>query len=289
MRVFLSSNPDNLAAENPDVTVEAEFGARVVEGRFLTMAHHGPRSGQPCPCSYENIGMVESTTIGISHVDLDTVGGVMAVMGTKPDADEFWNLAAFVDVNGEHKMAEFGASAETVRAIRAYWAFKESNQVRSPEDGAVEDVTAKVDVHAFVLTEILAGCPLRLTFGDVWHGKREILKRESLVTYSGGVIMRKAPGFVNHLYDIDGVQQIAIVAVNTTFQSVTVSFSREGFDACKLVQKLWGDKAGGHKGIAGSPRDQVMTAKDADNAFQAVRDLVSMSWAQQMNPGLIIR
>ena len=42
--------------------------------------------------------------------------------------------------------------------------------------------------------------------------------------------------------------------------------------AKKLVQELWGNEAGGHEGIAGSPRGQEMTEKDMQQLVNAVNE-----------------
>ena len=56
--VLISNNADNLEATlktfNRTATVEAEYGERVVEGTEFTMAHHGPRAHNMCPCLYNN-------------------------------------------------------------------------------------------------------------------------------------------------------------------------------------------------------------------------------------------
>ena len=139
VRILASSCADTLEAEEPAVTVEAEYGDRCVEGTELTLAHHGPRAGNPAPCvaevparlgtQFTNAG----ATIGVSHVDLDTVGGILRLAeGDRPltGSEEFWRVAAFVDVNGVHRLAEANASDEIVRQLHAWWAWSETNRVR---------------------------------------------------------------------------------------------------------------------------------------------------------------
>lgn len=83
-QIFIANNVEALEAVNPTHTVEAEFGDSVVEGSSVTLAHHGKRA--------ENLPTVENTTIGISHFDLDTLGGVMRCLGVK-DYDGPWKEA----------------------------------------------------------------------------------------------------------------------------------------------------------------------------------------------------
>ena len=54
--------------------------------------------------------------------------------------------------------------------------------------------------------------------------------------------------------------------------SVTVSLADpiEGVVCRDIVQSLWGMEAGGHAGIAGSPRGQEMSTADLDACVEAV-------------------
>lgn len=106
MKVFIANNAAALRAVGPTHTVEAEFGLEVCEGSSVTLAHHGPRSDNPCPCLGDNISdcpynedsqgcaefvekglchqeCLDNKIIGVSHFDLDTLGGVMCCLGVK--------------------------------------------------------------------------------------------------------------------------------------------------------------------------------------------------------------
>lgn len=72
----------------PGLTVEAEYGATVIEGRLYTAAHHQPagspyagdhvvEGGRPSPCIDPNIPQVREGDILLSHLDLDSIGGVL--------------------------------------------------------------------------------------------------------------------------------------------------------------------------------------------------------------------
>lgn len=94
IKFLVSSSQVNLATAlegKTSATVEAEYGDLVVEGSVLTLAHHGPRSGNSCPCLVENRPQGEQSieVVGLSHMDLDTIGGCAALLGLKPDAPGF--------------------------------------------------------------------------------------------------------------------------------------------------------------------------------------------------------
>lgn len=271
-RILLSSSPVSLRAALTafarTATVEAEYGAELVTGSVATLAHHGERQGQLCPCLEENRN-VALDAIGISHVDLDTLGGIMALLGRKPDgyADSFWSVAAFVDCKGPHRLEECKPSRFDKDAINAFWAYSETSKVFAPRDGSVLDVTEKVTEMLNVIDQILDGDEELLAAGRVFAAKGEALARESLVETVEAdfpILLRSSSQFVNHLYDSRGG---AVIAYNEKFASVTISFADGEGDACAFVQGLWGPLAGGHKGIAGSPRGQKMTLEDARTAL----------------------
>jgi hypothetical protein len=277
-RILISSSPKSLAIALADydttATVEAEYGDDVVEGSVITLAHHGPRAGNPVPCSRAN-DRVEVEVIGLSHIDLDALGGTLSLLGEKPDSPSFWELAAFVDVNGAHKLGESGASDKDKARLYAWWAYSEANKVYPPRDGSVADISKEVGVYAEAIGLILDDDWNMLADGQAWYKRMAALNKESFVGYhSAGVILRKSDAFVNVIYDHPKRSVVAksVVAFNTGYKSVTVSLADpiEGVSCKDIVQDLWGPEAGGHDGIAGSPRGRQMTVDDAKEAYYAV-------------------
>lgn len=281
IQFLLSSNPTNLAAAlegKASATVEAEYGDACVSGSVLTMAHHGPRAGQPAPCSYPN-GCAENVeVVGLSHFDLDTLGGCAALIGCKPEAQKFWELAEFIDLNGAHKLRDgiekTGASDEDVAKLFAFWAWSRNFRVFPNRDGSVSDVTEKVIEGCNVLEKIMTGDEALVKAGAVYREAEGKLNTDSFVEAKDGVVVRVSSQFTNHLYNLpDGSAHAAVVSFTTTTGAVTVSFadSPKGKNARQIVQELWGELAGGHAGIAGSPRDRRMSLADLAAAVEATR------------------
>lgn len=289
-QIILSSNPDNLEKalaqfENTG-TVEAEYGDRVVEGSLVTLAHHGPRKKNPCPCLQENCDFEQAEAleaIGLSHIDLDALGGVMALLGQKPSAPDFWDVAAYVDVHGPHKLVNWRPEESAYddaknqlawRQLHAFWAWSEKNRIYAPRDGSVEDVTEKVKVAFESIREILAGDPEMLKAGQEFADAERMLNNTSWVGQIGPVIVRRSESFVNHLYtDPIAQPQKAVTALNPKTGAVTISLAEPcGISCREFVQKLWGPEAGGHDGIAGSPRNWQMTEADLYQAAHALCD-----------------
>ncbi len=286
MKVLLCNNAsalrDALNKFSKTATVEAEYGDDVVSGSVETLAHHGPRSGAPCPCLHENQGLtLVLEAIGISHVDLDTLGGILALTGKKPNAPTFWDLAAFVDINGAHKLGVADTTNRDLRRIYAWWAWEERHPRHPEQDGSVSEVTDWVEGALHTLHQILDGRNQRLVSCAVWKATQDKLNAESFLDFYNDVIVRVAPTFVNHLYvtpegyAVDGVPKTyvakAIVGINPRTGEITISLADpiEGVSCHEIVQECWGSEAGGHDGIAGSPRDRRLGLNNLVMAFNA--------------------
>jgi hypothetical protein len=287
--VLLAPSAALAATTNPSITVEAEYGSVVIEGSLYTAAHHQPVGSKyaghhvggsmPSPCNDTNIPAIEDGTILVSHVDLDTFGGVLRALGAHElfgtEHEGFWNLAEYVDVTGPHKVLGSGAEWSNVRKLYAYWAHAKGAKWL-PRD-VVSDITDLVRDTRGVLAKILAGNGDLLRAGDAFRLAGEELNSASFVRLSGNVVERSSDQFVNHLYLLPRAfsprtTARAVVALNTKTGAVTLSLEGPTFGvSCRdIAQKLWGPEAGGHDGIAGSPRERTMTAADAADAVEAL-------------------
>jgi len=302
----------------PAVTVEAEYGEVVVEGTVYTAAHHqktGLYQGQhtggfaACPCIDPKIPVVgEEDTILVSHLDLDTVGGVIrAVFGRSAlfDFDAFWEAAAWVDVNGVHKLRPDHPWRES---LAAWWAWLQTHRPR-PNREEAQDVTLFIDRAYVVLVSILCDGPNQHRPGTVFHDRlmaagSDFLAAEDALNNASfmlsattaedfTVAVRVAPQFANHLYRLpEGIRGVdtadAIIALNTETGGITLSFANPddgfGFDACDIVRVIWPDKgpdgkflAGGHPGIAGGPRGRDFSEVDLLVAFSSLLSEIAPS------------
>ena len=282
IKILLSNNPDNLkaalSAYSKTATVEAEYGSTVVEGSLVTLAHHGERSDNPPPCRGDNLG-IDVDVIGVSHIDLDTLGGIARILNVLKleDDGEFWEAAAAVDTLGVHKIKDIllgNEDAEAVEAqLNAYWAWSEEHTVHPDREGAVTDVTADVmNGLKFVtsLGKLSTDAPI-IKNGQVWAKSKADLAEASFVDEKWGVVVRSAPEFTNHLYTDESA---CVVAYRGDFKSITISLANpvDGFDCCELMQELFGPDAGGQATIAGTPRDKEYVLMDAVKVAYVVRE-----------------
>ena len=291
VKVLLAPNLPLAVELTPDITVEAEYGSTVVWGRHYTAAHHqpsGPFMGRhlaggtaPSPCNDTRIPLLETGVILVSHLDLDTVGGVLralphARMLFQPTFQSFWDLAEAVDTMGAHKLGAIGASTEDVERLYAWWAWFQAQPRASLDE--VTDVTDRVLEAGLVILAILHGDEDLLKAGKKFLAATDKLNADTFVGMEGQVVFRVTPKpFVNHLY-VNPYDHIAraVVSFNKETRAITLSFADpEKVSARDIVQGLWGPEAGGHAGIAGSPRGWEMTTQQAMELAQLVDKLLT--------------
>lgn len=278
IKYLLSRSPEALRAAiagKRSVSVEAEFGDEIVEGSLLTLGHHGPREANPPPCVSPNLEIDDVDVVAFSHIDLDALGGALAALGMKPGPASFWRLAGFIDTHGAHKLGESGASERDISRLYAWWAWNEKHPLKLPrEKGEVVDVSDHFANAFAAILAIMLGDSDALAEGRAFRKEGELLNVASFVRDLDGVVFRISERFVNHFYVLpDGEVAKACVGFNDVAGRVTVSLADPipGISCREIVQRLWGPKAGGHEGIAGSPYEAVLTREDAERAFVELR------------------
>ena len=268
--VILAPTADLAEKTSPyDASVEAEYGAVCVEGTQVTLAHHGPRSGNPAPCNAQ-VEPLEKGRILMSHIDLDALGGVMAVAGIKPEDPSFWQAAEYIDVNGPHHMHDLPQKEQD--KLNAYYAFEEkAGRPRYPRD-AVSDVKEAVKEKAkaidVILDERAPGHDQMIQDGIKWERDVTAAVEACLVEESDKVRTFSTPRvFCSANYYSPNKEQIipATVSYNQQFQAITLAFADGGkeLSAEKIMQEIFGPEAGGRGGIAGTPRNVPFTEEEA--------------------------
>lgn len=293
MLVILAPNLElaKIAAPLAQLTVEAEYGSVVIEGSRYTAAHHQAMpspfaathvgGSRPAPCNDPNIPVCRSALV--SHLDLDTIGGVLRGQGHEELFDspnEFWRVAEFVDVNGPHKLHLAKTTVHHAEMIDAWWAWSRANLPRPAMD-RLSDVTDEISRARVALVRIVSRAPELIEAGMVFRAKEVELNRSTYRGTTGHLIVRETRDVresANHLYATpSGDVAAGIVTRNLATGAVTVSISDPivGVSCREFVQSLWGPEAGGHDGIAGGPRGlQISTEAfhDVVKAFDALLD-----------------
>ncbi len=305
MKILLSKN--GKFSTQPHITIEAEYGELTIKGSQMTLAHHGANKDNLAPClnkvtindlrlSYDNL------VIGVSHIDADTLLGINSVYDFFTEeikmhaqyhytvrttkftvSDDFCKLVEFVDLSGPHVITKSEYyTMEAHQQLASYWSWSQANRCPRPID------VDCIDVTCYAL-EALA--KLVVTF-DMDEGRKFIqaeneLEEKSFVQLlecitpnsdhdkdTLDIIVRKDDNFVNHLYLHDAEVNACVIGYNTKTKSITLSRSDDtiSIDCCKVMQLAFGEKAGGHQGIAGTPRDMEFTEQDIDKIIQVIEN-----------------
>lgn len=260
----------------PTATVETEYGEKVIKGEQVTLAHHTKEyEHNPAPCNTPDVPVLaDDSTIVISHLDLDTLGGIAALIGRKKEDHEFWRAAEFIDLNGPHNLFQVGE--ETRKKYIAYKAYQANH--RNPRFTEITDVTDIVLEHLEIIDRVIDGDKTLIQEGIKWDEETKKKIEECLVFENDNVRVFNSPDgvFCSASYYSEKQRKVipSTVTRNGKFKSVTVAMADGGkkVSAKELVQELWGNEAGGHPGIAGSPRGQEMTEKDMQQLANIVNE-----------------
>lgn len=262
----------------PEATVEAEYGDRVIKGKRITLAHHTKDYAHcPAPCNDERAQKLknEEAQIVCSHLDLDTLGGCLALMGNKPEDGAFWQAAEYMDCHGIHHMYKF--SEKIQNQLNAWYAYEQTALSRRYED--ITEVTEEAERSRDILERILSGDEELIQQGICWAQKatdrvekKLIYEDEKLRVFRTADQTFCAAQYYSPKY---GRAAEATLTYNETKGSIMLAFEDGGqrYSARDIVRELWGELAGGHPGIAGSPRGVYMDEKEFGRIREKVKEI----------------
>lgn len=292
------------AEEHDVLTIEAVYGSEVVEGRLGTLDHHaeGYRDN-PAPCNAD-IEPLKSGTILVSHMDVDCMGGIMAAIGIKPENPSLWQTAERIDLTGPSNLAdEPQMNQDEMRAL--YIALRpiqeEMRQLVAADKDKTGpkyyDITQSVKKLAKEFSKIAdRENPEREPLLE--EGRRREAERiknvESKCVYDDGVTrgFKTEPGIgCNNAYAPPGREEPAIACVSyDSTGTLIISFNSKinmtgdsqlrnpdcKLNARNIIKSVYGkdfgedNQAGGHPGIAGSPRGINSPPEYYDKAIATV-------------------
>jgi hypothetical protein len=268
-KIFLAPKKEDVSFK-PHATVEAEYGNDVIKGEIITLAHHvGEYKSNPAPCVVD-VEPLEGGNILISHIDLDTIGGLLAVMGQKPDHPGFWEAVAFIDLNGRHHLNKLPEAIHPY--IKGAWAIDAKYRRRFDE---LTDVTDLVFKYANDLQRLLDGDKELIRQGEEEFAALQAKQEACLVEEDEFVrLFRTETVPCSSAYYSPTLRKVVpfIVVYNDKWKSVTVSCEGGQLNVGEFVKTLWGEGAGGHAGIGGSPRGQEMSFEDAKEAVMKIKE-----------------
>lgn len=198
-------------------------------------------------------------------------------MGRKKEDKQFWEAAEFIDLNGPHNL--FQINDETRKKYIAYQAYQANHRI--PRVTEITDVTENVLEYLGIIDRIIDGDKTLIQEGIEWDKDTRKKIEDCLVTENDNVRVFNSPEgiFCSAAYYSEKQGKVipSTVTRNGKLKSITVAMADGGkkVSAKELVQELWGSEAGGHNGIAGSPRGKEMTEKDMQQLANIVNDRYS--------------
>lgn len=280
----------------PDVAIETEYGETCIVGSRYTAAHHGELSENLAPCQDPHIPEVHDATVMLSHVDLDSILGVMATAGIRPKDQNLLDAVAYVDVYGPQRVADLGENEQ--KFFNAFYAWQLSDRKDHPSERLTDAKDITVDVERSVsavnaITEayeqLVSQHPLTqeqeklIQDGIDWHDNIAKAAEEKLIYEDENVrafVTDGTPCSAAYESMTTGKVVPCTFVLNQKFGSITLALYDGGIDqggkysAEKIMQSIFGPEAGGRSGIAGSPRGHAMTMEDFSSALVRVCDIM---------------
>ena len=227
----------------------------------------------------------------VSDIRLDTVGGIMALQGIKPEDAGFWKAAEFIGMNGMHHIHEFPQDVQD--KLNAYYAHEQAlleAEGPLPKD-KVSNITQVVQDRMHAIDIILdTRHPEHAQYireGAAWEKEMsETIEAQHVFdTENVRVFITEGPSTAASFYSPEtGEIMPATVTMDLNTTTITVAFEdggKDGKSAKELIQELWGwdedekpwdPEAGGTDGIATSHEDELMTPDDLVRAVMQVEE-----------------
>lgn len=268
---------DTLRVSNPPaLTVGSEYGGFVLEGTKYTAAHHQPLGspyvgrhitpfGRPAPCNDSGIPKLNEDDVAlISHIDIDTLGGLMRATDQFEDNGVFWFYAEHIDSNGIHKAKQDHPCWVLYNGLTA-WINENHPDIDTKRNNDVTDFC----YEAFdFIKEMLTDGQIATQMGHAHISLQEKLDESTFVEMLPcGLIVRRTRGEkVNHLYR----DSSAVITYDEKYKKIRISTADpiKNLSCRRLVQEWWGDRADGQDQIASSARGQVMSEDQFKEAIE---------------------
>lgn len=298
IQVILAPTLEQAKTVDADISIEAEYGSETITGKKYTSAHHGVNCNNPAPCMDKNIPYMQDGIVVVSHIDLDMIIGCMRVFGLLSEDENdklnvICNAIEYIDVHGPHHINKY--PQQTKDFFNAYWAWNESRG-RQEKITETTNVTQKVLQAIEVIQKIVLELDCRadnnngidyIKLGRDWA--KNVQEATENCLYEETTLYRvflTDRVFCGASYWSPKQKQVvpSIVSYNEKYKAITLSFADSGekYNAISIMQKLFGDQAGGKPGIAGTPRGQEYEFKNTQIVLEELEKLEEESKAKEL-------
>ena len=266
-------NSIKIALVHPENRNEAAYSVECGAGDNLRhFNHHGQNF--PSPCNNDMIAYVESGLIQISHLDADTLVGIMHMLDVRPGGDLDYSIMEYIDNNGSAGIPPCSTLAFMV-AIEDWTVTNKFPRCPKAGDPAI-DVTDLV-ISLIETTQT----PDLIAAGYISIGKSEKDYLKALITTQP----MRDPDYTVGLYQVaegmkfdpsrpyqDGID--VVVVHEEQYQSVSIYCSPKS-DFAFGGEVVGNIQFTGHAKACGSPRGIPFTLNAAHQVFEDIRLLAS--------------
>jgi len=263
MKIVLFKNVEVVKKGNIDISIEMEYGNEEIKGKIASYGHHTTENREnrspAVACEYlgENIG-----TIGVSHIDLDTIIGVGKVSGLlSPKYDnELFKDIEFIDLEGQHML--YKVSSYNKELIISMNGIIAENRVPFSKDMVV-DVT---EIVLSILNKINNLTEIEIIEYNKKYIDLQNRIEKGLYKEIGNIRVFKADEFSNAQYINLNTKIEFDYIISFSNKSSTYTLSKRSDEVKgemdKIMVNVFGDGAGGRNNIAGSPRGEKQEFND---------------------------
>lgn len=260
----------------PALSINAEYGAFVVEGTKYTSAYLQPlgskyvgkhrdwKCGFPLPCKDDNIPVLsEDEVVIISNFKVSTIGGLMRASGKHSELFEdhvsFWSLVEESELCGIHLLDEDHPYYFCLRGI--------TNHISNTKEDYPTDQNSEVTQY---VEDLISYISLALQSKD--SGKNFDLGVSALqedidlnldtflnMTPISLIIRKTKEKECNHLYsDPDGIKGVGVISYNEKWKNIKISVSdtMSDFSCIAFFKEVLGRDSKGDKTNAVSPPEK---------------------------------
>lgn len=252
-------------------TVEAEYGEFCAEGSHATLAHHTTEHKlNPAPCVRDEIKEMSNGVVIISHIDLDTLGGISILEGNKLHHPTFWSSESIIDTKGYIGAKEIPQEDELIMkaflGLEKKMVFKKKKiDFEIDSSGDIYDVTEQVyeliELLHFLLSVSKDSNLMRYGLLKFEAYLKE-LKEKSLYQDDNVRIFKTNQPQHYLIHKEDDVEFRTCITLNERTGAIILSDISEEIDCCLIMQEVFGVKAGGQFRVAGTPRHRRYEMSD---------------------------
>jgi len=281
------------------VAVEAEWGDEALEEPLvdLSLNHHGCRANNPCPAE---IGIKKpevledkykgNTVYIVSHLDADTIMGIMwieNILETSKEISKLAEMVAYSDKNGFHNAQNYYQNLKDTDLYKKWLAMGyvfSRNSKTSPGE-----LTNKINGIIYAINNIIKNTNIADTVvyneANEWNKNISKSAKKALVYTSDNILGFSGKLFYCNNYNLLENKRDIIVQYDTEHKNIILAvfdknvavdyFGEKG--VVSLLQEFFGDKAGGHTTIGGSPRNKKYKQEDFLKFIKFVESKISLN------------